>query len=220
MASSRAFDKLRGFDVRRFADRPSGPDELATRVGDAEVVINIRATSRFTSEVLVRCPKLRLISIWGTGTDNVDLTAAKSRGVRVTNTPGVAAVAVAEHTLALILAVAKRLVEIDREVREAQWPRAMVMQLRGRTLGLIGMGAIGREVASLGKAIGMRVIAWTFHPQGDAVEWVSFEEVIRQSDVLSLHVRQSPESVGMIRGEHFAVMKPAPSLLIPLVAPS
>jgi phosphoglycerate dehydrogenase-like enzyme len=207
MAPSRAFDKLRGFDVRRFADRPAGPDELASRVGDAEVAINIRATSRFTAEVLDRCPKLRLISIWGTGTDNVDLAAAQARGVRVTNTPGVAAVAVAEHTFALILAVAKRIVQVDRQVREGQWPRAMVMQLRGRTLGLIGMGAIGREVASLGRAIGMRVVAWTFHPRGDAVEWVPFEEVLRQSDVVSLHVRQSAETVGMIRREHLALMR-------------
>ncbi len=75
-------------------------------------------------------PKLQLISIWGTGTDNVDLTAAQSRGVRVTNTRGVAAIAVAEHTLALIMALAKRLLEVDREVRGRRWPRGMVMQLR------------------------------------------------------------------------------------------
>src|SRR5262245_44571797 len=174
MVPSAAFARLRGYDVRTFADRPSGPEELAGRIGDAEVVINIRSSSRFSGEVLDRCPKLQLISIWGTGTDNVDLTAAKSRGVRVTNTPGVAAVAVAEHTFSLIMAMAKQLVAVDRDVREGRWPRAMVMQLRGRTLGLIGTGAIGREVAKLGKAVGMRVIAWTFHPQGDELEWVSF----------------------------------------------
>ena len=208
MAPSAAFDKLRGYDVRTFADRPSGPEELAARIHDAEVVINIRSSSRFTREVLDRCSTLRLISIWGTGTDNVDLAAAQSRGVRVTNTPGVAAIAVAEHTLALILALAKRLAHVDREVRDGQWPRAMVTQLRGKTLGLIGTGAIGQEVAKLGRAVGMRVIAWTFHPRGDAAEWVSFEDVFRQSDVLSVHVRQSSDTLGMIRGEHFALMKP------------
>src|SRR5207253_5353337 len=96
------------------------------RIGGAEIVINIRSTSRFTAEVLDGCPKLRLISIWGTGTDNVELTAAKARGIRVTNTPGVSAIAVAEHTLALIMAVAKQIVQVDQQVRQGQWPRAMV----------------------------------------------------------------------------------------------
>ena len=151
---------------------------------------------------------MRLISIWGTGTDNVDLAGAKARGIRVTNTPGVSAIAVAEHTLALIMAVAKQLVQADQQVRQGQWPRAMVMQLRGKTLGLIGTGAIGREVAKLGKGIGMRVVAWTFHPQGDIAEWLPLDEVIRQSDVLSVHVRQSSDTLGLIRREHFELMKP------------
>jgi D-3-phosphoglycerate dehydrogenase len=208
MLPSAAYGKLTGYDVRRYSDRPTGPDELAGRIRDAEIVINIRSTSRFTAEVLDKCPELRLISIWGTGTDNVDLAAAMTREIRVTNTPGVAAIAVAEHTLALIMAVAKQLVQADRQVRQGQWPRAMATQLRGKTLGLIGTGAIGREVAKLGKGIGMRVIAWTFHPLGDTAEWVSLDEVFRQSDVLSVHVRQSPDTRELIRREHFERMKP------------
>src|SRR5207244_13146737 len=130
-------------------------------------------------------------------------------GVLVTNTPGVSATAVAEHTLSLIIAVAKRIVNIDQQTREGKWPRGLATQLQGKTLGLIGTGAIGREVAKLGKGIGMRVIAWTFHPQGDSAEWVSFDEVFRQSDVLSVHVRQSSDTVGLIRREHFELMKPS-----------
>jgi phosphoglycerate dehydrogenase-like enzyme len=158
--------------------------------------------------VIERCPQLRLISIWGTGTDNVDLSAARTRGVRVTNTPGVSAIAVAEHTVALIMAVAKQIVRVDGQVRRGEWPRAMVPLLRGKVLGLIGTGAIGREVARLGGAIGMRPVAWTFHPAGDTAEWVEFEEVFRQADVVSVHVRQSPETSGFIRREHFELMKP------------
>ena len=207
MLPSIAYEKLTPYDVRIYSDRPSGPDDLVDRIADAEIVINIRSTSRFTAEVLEKCPKLRLISIWGTGIDNVDLAAAKIRGIRVTNTPGVSAIAVAEHTLALIMAVAKQIVQVDQQVRQGKWPRAMVTQLRGKTLGLIGTGAIGREVAKLGKGIGMRVLAWTFHPQGDAAEWVGFDDVFRQSDVLSVHVRQSSDTVGLIRREHFELMK-------------
>jgi D-3-phosphoglycerate dehydrogenase / 2-oxoglutarate reductase len=208
MAPSMAYRKLAGCDVRTYATRPASPDELIDRVRDSEIVLNIRSTSRFTPQVLEQCPALRLISIWGTGTDNVDLKAAKSRGIRVTNTPGVSAVAVAEHTLALIMTAAKQIVSVDRRVRLGEWPRAMVPQLRGKTLGLIGTGAIGREVARLGAGIGMRLIAWTFHPQGDCAEWVAFEEVFRQSDVLSVHVRQSSDTIEMIRREHFELMKP------------
>jgi len=208
MAPSAAYARLGDRDVRVHADRPASPGDLAARIRDAEIVINIRSTSKFTADVIEACPRLQLISIWGTGTDNVDLDAAKARGVRVTNTPGVSAIAVAEHTLALILAVTKQIVTVDRQVRQGQWPRAMVPQLRGRVLGLIGTGAIGREVATLGRGLGMRVVAWTFHPGGDTAEWLEFDDVFRQGDVVSVHVRQSSDTLGMIRREHFAMMKP------------
>jgi phosphoglycerate dehydrogenase-like enzyme len=207
MAPSGAYGRLAAYDVRTYADRPASADELVARICDAEVVINIRSTSRFSANVLAQCPRLRLISIWGTGTDNVDLEAARARGVRVTNTPAVSAIAVAEHTLALIMAVAKQIVTVDRQVRQGEWPRAMVPQLRRKVLGLIGTGAIGREVAALGRAIGMRVVAWTFHPGGDTAEWLPFDDVFQQSDVVSVHVRQSSDTVGFIRREQFAMMK-------------
>src|SRR5689334_7547652 len=89
MAPSEAYKRLDGYDVQIYHDRPSGTDELVARIQGAEIVINIRSTSRFIREVLGQCPELRLISIWGTGTDNVDLTAAGAAGIRVTNTPGV-----------------------------------------------------------------------------------------------------------------------------------
>ena len=206
---SAAFRALSTHDLTVSEGRPLTPEALLERIRDAEIVINIRSTSRFTAEVLRECPRLRLISIWGTGTDHVDLEAARERGIRVTNTPGVSAIAVAEHTLSLMMAAARQTAAVDRQVREGKWPRAMVSQLHGKTLGLIGTGAIGREVARLGKGIGMQVIAWTFHPSGDIAEWVSLEEVFRRSDVVSVHVRQSRETAGMIRGEHFALMKPA-----------
>ena len=208
LAPSAAYRKLAGHEVRAYDDRPSSSDELVTRIRDADIVINVRSTTRFTADVIERCPRLRLISIWGTGTDNVDLSAARTRGVRVTNTPGVSAIAVAEHTLALIMAVAKQIVRVDGQVRRGEWPRAMVPLLRGKVLGLIGTGAIGREVARLGRAIGMRPIAWTFHPGGDTADWVEFEDVFRQADVVSVHVRQSPDTSGFIRREHFELMKP------------
>src|SRR2546429_188318 len=92
--------------------------------------------------------------------------------------------------------------------REGKWPRGLATQLQRKTLGLIGAGAIGREGAKLGKGIGMHVISWTFHPEGTFAEWVSFDDVFRRSDVVSLHLRLSPETTGLVRREHFELMKP------------
>ena len=207
LSRSDAFTQLRDCEHRIYATLPANSRELVARIGEADAVINIRSSTRFGADVLADCPKLRLISIWGTGTDHVDLAAAKARGITVTNTPAVSAVAVAEHTLALMFAVARQTVNIDRAVRAGEWPRAMVQQLYGKTLGVIGTGAIGRAVARLGGGIGMQVIAWSFNQRGDYA-WVPFDDLFRRADVVSVHVRQSPETLGMIRAEHFALMKP------------
>src|SRR4029077_12308533 len=145
--------------VRVFTERGAAQEQtLVERIGDAEVALNIRAHARFTDRVLAACPTLRLISIWGAGTDNVDLVACKARGVTVTNPPGVNAHALAEHTLALMLAVTRRIPAMDRDVRAGQWPRGLLTQLEGRTMGLVGLGAIGSRVAVLAKPFGMRML--------------------------------------------------------------
>src|SRR4030095_2021209 len=208
LAQSDAVAQLRDYAHRIYPTLPANSGELVTRIAEADAVINLRCATRFSANVPADWPKLRLISIWGTGTDHVDLVAARARGIAVTNTPAVSAVAVAEHTLSLMFAVASQTVNIDRAVRVGEWPRAMVQQLHGKTLGIIGTGAIGREVARLGAGIGMNVIAWSFNQHGD-YSWVTFEDLFRRADVVSVHVRQSPEALGMIRTEHFAVMKPS-----------
>ena len=208
LSQSDAFAQLRDVEHRVYQTLPPDSRELVQRIGDADAAINIRASTPFTAQVLAGCPRLRVISIWGTGTDHVDLAAARSCGIAVTNTPGVSATAVAEHTLALMFAVARQTVNIDQAVRAGEWPRAMVQQLHGKTLGVIGTGAIGRAVARLGAGIGMHVIAWSFNQHG-GYSWVAFDDLFRRADVVSVHVRQSPETRGMIRAEHFALMKPS-----------
>jgi D-3-phosphoglycerate dehydrogenase len=207
MSLSDAVGQLRDREHRLYTTLPADSRDLTARIGDADAVINIRASTRFTADVLAESPRLRLISIWGTGTDHVDLGAAKARGIAVANTPAVSAVAVAEHAVSLMFAVARQTVNIDAAVRRGEWPRAMVQQLHGKTLGVIGTGAIGREVARLGAGIGMQVIAWSFNQRGDHT-WVTLEDLFRRADVVSVHVRQSPETIGMIGAEHFAMMKP------------
>jgi D-3-phosphoglycerate dehydrogenase len=211
MAAGSAWQQFhRNHQVRYFDTLPGGDERLIERIRDAEVVINIRSSVRFTEAVLAACPNLQLISIWGTGTDNVDLEAARRRGVTVTNTPGVAARSIAEHSLALTFAVARRIPQVDGSVRAGQWIRGNSVQLSGKTLGIIGLGAIGREFARLGSAVGMRVTAWTMHPKPElGFPLVSLETLYRESDVVSLHLRLSEETRGMVGASQFAMMKPA-----------
>lgn len=195
--------------TERGADRE---DELVRRIGRATAVINIRAHAKFTESVFRACPPLKLVSVWGTGVDNVDLHAAGRNGVTVCNTPGVNAFAVAEHALTLMLAVARRVPALDHAMREGKWPREMLTQLLGKTLGVFGLGTIGSRVATLGKAIGMDVLAWS--ARGDEARAVavgarpaSKEEILRQADVVTLHLRLAPSSRGFIGRKELALMR-------------
>jgi D-3-phosphoglycerate dehydrogenase len=193
---------------------PGDEARLAERIGDAEVVINIRSSSKFTAQVLQQCVKMKLLSLWGTGTDNVDLAAASRLGITVTNTPAVAATSIAEHCLALMLAVARRIPAVDRETRHGGWPRAQTTQMAGKTLGIIGLGAIGSRFAKLGEAIGMRVICWTMHPeQKQGFKLVELDRLLAESDVVSLHLRLSADTQGFLSRERLARMK-ATAILI------
>jgi D-3-phosphoglycerate dehydrogenase len=202
-------------DVSIFTER--GADdavELARRIGNADVVVNIRAHAHFTDGVLEACPSLRLISIWGTGTDNVDLDACRARGITVTNTPGVNAHAVAEHTMALMLAVARHIPALDRGVRDGTWPRGQIEQLEGKTIGIVGLGAIGRRVATLARAFGMRVLAWTATSDGGRAASVGAEltplnDLLGASDFVTLHLRLSPATENLLGAQRLALMKPS-----------
>jgi D-3-phosphoglycerate dehydrogenase len=210
LGSSSALKELREFaEVERYDSLPGSEAALIDRIRDAEIVINIRSSSRFSATVFESCPKLKLVSLWGTGVDHVDLEQAARRGVTVTNTPGVSAASVAEHALALMLAAARNIPAHDAMVRAGKWPRGGGVELRGKTLGVIGLGAIGRRFAELAAGIGMRVLGWTLHPKPVAgVELVPFEQLLCESDVVSVHVRLSPETRGMISAREFARMKP------------
>ena len=192
--------------------RPADADELVRRLDGAAIALNIRSYSKFTADLLGRLPALRLISVWGTGTDHVDVEACRPRGVAVTSTPGANALAVAEHTVALMLAAARQIPRLDRETREANWSRGMAVQLHGKTLGIVGLGAIGRHVARMARGLGMRVVAWTYHPDAGVaaelgVELVELEPLLAAADVVSIHVRQTPEATGLMGAQALARMK-------------
>ena len=188
---------------------PGSEDGLIARIADSEVVLNIRSSSKFTDRVMAACPRLRLLSVWGTGTDHIDLAAASRRAISIRTTPGVSAASIAEHTLALLLAVARRIPLADAATRRGEWPRGQSVELNGKTCGVIGLGAIGRRFAQLAAGIGMRVVAWTMHPREIAgIEMVGLDDLYRMSDVVSVHLRLSPDTVGLMNAAQFARMKP------------
>jgi phosphoglycerate dehydrogenase-like enzyme len=213
-ARAKALGEVRVF-TERGADRE---DELIRRIGRARAAINIRAHARFTEAVFAACPDLKLVSVWGTGTDNIDLNAAGMRGVTVCNTPGINAFAVAEHALTLMLAVARRITLLDAELRKGKWPRELLTQLTGKTLGVFGMGAIGGRLATLGRGIGMRVLGWS--ATGDEKRILKTgagsatkDEILRSADVVSLHLRLTPETRGFLGRKELALMKPTAILV-------
>ena len=201
-------------DVDIYTSRPDTQAELITRLRGAHTIVNIRAYCKFTAEVLKACPGLKHLAVWGTGTDNVDLPAAKALGILVTNTPNTATDSVAEQGLALMLAVARQIPSMDAQVKRGEWVRGMLTQLAGKTLGILGTGVIGLRMAQLGKGIGMQVIAWTYHPDPAKAAAVGLRylptmaDVLRQADVVSLHLRYSPETERLIGANELALMKP------------
>lgn len=200
-------------DVVIYPDRPSSPDEQLARAKDATILLNSRGAVKWPGELLRQLPKLRFITVFGIGTDSIDLATAKQQGIVVSNIPGKTAPVVAEHAFGLMLAAAKRVVFQTGELRAGRWgTRVDNVYLNGKTLGVVGVGNIGARMARLGAAIGMKVIAWTYNPTPEraaelGVEFVSLDELLQRSDVVSLHVRLSEQSRGMIGARELGLMK-------------
>ncbi|MCH8205835.1 MAG: glycerate dehydrogenase [Chloroflexi bacterium] len=201
-----------------YTNRPKGHEEKVERVRDAEVIINTRGAVTWPEETLRAVPKLRLISVCSIGTDNIDLDTASEMGVVVSNQPGRTAGVVAEHIFGLMFAVAKRTGFQTMELKAGRWTRMENVYLQGKTLGIVGTGNIGAELARLGNALGMNVIAWTFHPSQERAErlglrYVELDELLRDADVVSLNVALTDDTRGMIGERELGLMKPG-SLLV------
>ncbi len=187
--------------------------KLAQELGDADALL-VRSATKVTAELLEGAPRLRAIGRAGVGVDNVDLDAATRRGIVVMNTPGGNSTAVAEHTLGLLLALARRLPQADASLKQGRWEKKKLkgIELRGKTLGLVGLGKVGTEVARLARALGMEVIAYDPYVSALAareqqVRLGKLEEVLKQSDFLSLHSAATPETVGLINARTLAETK-------------
>ena len=200
-------------DVEVYTDRPETAEEKVRRAEDADILINSRGMVKWHADVLPYLPKLKLISLCSIGTDMIALDAAKKRGIVVCNQPGRTAPIVAEHSFGLMFALAKRAAFMTAGMKAGEWHRMDNVYLQGKTLGIVGTGHIGSEMARLAKSIGMNIIAWTYHPSAKRVKqlgirYVSFEDLLRMSDVVSLHVKLTDDSFHLIGERELALMKP------------
>ena len=174
--------------------------------------------SYLPTEPIAQCPGLRHVVFLGTGAASyMDIRALRELGVTVHTIKGYGDTAVAEHTMALIFACARNIARMDREVRTGTWQPAEGLQLAGKTLGIIGLGGIGREVARIAKGIGMKVIAWsrTPRPEADAagVSMVDLDTLLACADIVSLHLALDEETRGLLSAERLARIKPGAILV-------
>lgn len=199
-------------DLEVFEEPPDTSDALKERVREADVVIV--GWSNLTRSVIDSAERLRMISIWATTCHYVDLEAARERGIVVTHVPGYATEAVAEYTFALMLATVRRLTIADKHVREGKfdWRPFTGSELAGKTLGVVGTGAIGFRVAEIGRAFGMRVLGFDKYPnlkRAEEVEmrYADLETLLRESDVVTLHITLTSETERLLGKKEIAAMK-------------
>ena len=196
------------------------PAELREIIGGYDALA-VRSATKVTADILAAAPKLRVIGRAGTGVDNIDLGAATRRGVVVMNAPGGNSVSVAEHTVALLLALARQVADASQSTRAGKWEKkkyASGREVFGKTLGVVGTGNIGALVVQRAKAFGMKVIAYDPFLSEDAaaklgVELVQLPEIFRRSDAITLHVPLTEQTKNMVSAPQLAQMKPGGLLI-------
>ncbi len=191
------------------------PELLVERLQGADAVICNK--TQITAQVMAACPTLKYVGLFATGYNNIDVAYAAAHGVTVCNVPGYSTEAVAQHTFSLLLAVTNRVHEYNQTTAQGDWIRSRtfsyfplpMMELAGKTIGIVGYGAIGHRVGDMARAFGMKVLVCGRRPIPDTdVQQVPFEELLSRSDVVSMHCPLNADSEGMMNRAAFARMKP------------
>jgi phosphoglycerate dehydrogenase-like enzyme len=198
--------------IDAFQDTLADESALVQRLAPYDIVVAIRERTRFTAGVINRLPALKLLALAGRWTGQVDLAAAAARGIVVTETEG-SAVNAFEHTVALMMALVRRVPQEDRAMRAGQWQTPPLgVDMAGKTFGIIGLGKIGGKMAAFGRLLGMRVLATGItltdeRATAAGATRTDLETLLRESDVVSVHLRLSDKSRGLITARHLALMK-------------
>jgi glycerate dehydrogenase len=214
------WDELRQLGPCEIHDR-TAPTELIARATNAEIILTNK--TQLTRETIFALPTLQYIGVLATGTNVVDLAAARVRNIPVTNIPAYGTRSVAQATMALLLELTNRVGHHSQRVRESAWSRATdwcfwdhpLVELDGLTLGIVGFGRIGAAVAEIAHTLGMNVIVFNSSPRPapSFVKFVDLETLFRTSDVVSLHCPLTPQTQKLVDGERLAWMKPAAWLI-------
>jgi len=206
------WEKLRGrVELRGFRDTLQTEQALIERLRPFEILVAIRERTHFSPSLLQELPTLELLSLTGRLSGQVDVADATSNGVLVTQTEGGGPSAI-EMTMALILAIAHRVPQEDRAIRQGLWQTGMGFDLSGKVLGIVGLGRIGLQIAAFGKQMGMPVLAWSENlteqkAAAAGATYTPLDDLLRQSDIVTLHLRLSERTRGLITARHLNLMK-------------
>ena len=189
----------------------TAPQDVIARIGDAPIILTNKTV--ISAEVMAACPNLRYIGVLATGYNVVDIAEAKKRGIVVTNVPAYSTPTVAQFTMALLLEICLHVGHHSRVVHEGKWSACRdfafwdypLMELQGKTIGIVGYGSIGKEVAKVAQAFGMKVLAYSRHGAEDF--HTELDELYAKADIVSLHCPLTAENTGMINAATIAKMK-------------
>ncbi len=193
------------------------PEELIDEIVEYDALV-VRSRTRVTAELLEKTTKLKVIARSGTGVDTIDVVAATKKNIMVVNAPGANSEAVAEHTMALMLGLARDLVQTATKLSSGIWSKSSYrgMEVKGKTLGVVGFGAVGARVVELGNAFGMRVLVFTKSQSSDRTKQikslgasvVDLSTLVKESDIISLHVSLTQQTRGLFDSTLLSQMKP------------
>jgi D-3-phosphoglycerate dehydrogenase/(S)-sulfolactate dehydrogenase len=201
------------FPIVHESDLWNRKEDLIAKLVDTEALV-VRNRTQVTRELIEAAPKLKVIARAGVGLDNIDVQAADDNGVVVAAALGINAVAVAEHTLGLALALARSIVDRDRSTRSGEWNRAAGIEISDKKWGLLGYGATGRAVAKLLQGFNCEILAYDpFVKNADGVKLVSLDEVIKGTDIISIHLPATKDTTGMFNLSLIKQMKPSALLI-------
>ncbi len=183
-------------------------DALEKRIPEFDAII-VRIETRLDSELLSKAKRLKVIGSTTTGMDHIDESYAKSHGISIINLHGTHTIPTAEHALALMLSLSRKIPWAHAALSRGEWKRYKYigMQLNGRTLGVIGLGRIGKQVAEYAKALGMHIIAYDPYVKSEEIKMVSLDTILKEADVITIHSALLDETRGMIGAKEFAMMK-------------
>ena len=208
-----SYDAVSQFGDVTLYQHTDSPEEAIARIGDSRIVLTNKVP--ITRQILDACPNIGLICVLATGYNIVDVDACREKGIPVCNVPSYGTAAVAQFTLALMLELCHRIGHHDRVVHEGKWCECPnfcfwdtpQMELGGKTLGIIGFGRIGQAVAKLAEAFGMKVLAYSRTPKPELATFVDLDTLLAQSDFVSLHCPQFPETTKMVNEAFIGKMK-------------